>query len=137
MLRNSVGHATRFGLSRCCRDLVPGRIHLLFTRDTASVFGDWLERERIRHALLAARPELDGTLVLDEERPLLRNPFPGGTELMVAKTAAGSRAVWVAGVPHPQTPTVHETSSIAELVQRVLEAFDTRAPRTDGTLQPE
>ena len=46
-----------------------------FTRDLAVAFGDWLEREQIRRALLAERPELEGELLLD---PVLGSLGLGG-----------------------------------------------------------
>lgn len=98
---------------------------MLFTHDMAAAFGDWLERERIRDALVRARPELDGRLMLDEERPLLRIPLPHGAGIVVAKTDGESSAGWVLGIPHPQSPALHETSSLGELVGRVLEVLDT------------
>lgn len=97
-----------------------------FTRDTADAFGDWLERERILQALVAAKPALGGTLVLDDDRPLLRIPRVGGTDVFVAKTADEPRAGWIVGIPDPHSPTLHETSSLGELVGRVLEVLDAR-----------
>lgn len=108
-----------------------------FTSDMADAFGDWLEREQIHLALVAARPELDGTLVLDEDRPLLRIPLPGSTELLVAKIAEEPRSGWIVGVPHPHSPTLHETSSLGELVERVLDALDSRGSQKDGALLRE
>lgn len=100
---------------------------MLFTRDMVAAFGDWLERERIHDALVMARPELDGALVLDEERPLLGIPLPGGAGMVVAKTDEEASNGWVFGIPDPQFPSLHETSSLSELVRRVLEVLDSRA----------
>lgn len=97
---------------------------MLFTRDMTAAFGDWLERERIHDALVTARPALGGMLVLDEERPLLRIPLPGGADIVVAKTDEGPRTGWVLGIPHPQRPALHEPISLGELVGRVLEVLD-------------
>ncbi|ATG51400.1 hypothetical protein CFK38_07575 [Brachybacterium vulturis] len=101
---------------------------MLFTRPMADAFGDWLEREQIHHALVHARPDLEGLLVLDEDRPLLRIPLTDGTTMLVAKTDAEPGAGWVLGVPHPHTPRLHETGTLSELVRRVLEALDVRSP---------
>lgn len=95
-----------------------------FTPDMAVAFGDWLERERIHDALVMARPELGGTLVLDEERPLLRIPLPDGAGMVVAKTDEESSTGWVLGIPDAQSPVLHATSSLNELVGRVLEVLD-------------
>lgn len=108
-----------------------------FTRDMADAFGDWLERERIHQALVAARPALGGILELDEDRPLLRIPRAGGTDVLVAKTADEPRAGWIVGIPDPHSPTLHETSSLGDLVRRVLEVLDARHLREDSTSLPE
>ncbi|WP_394215265.1 hypothetical protein [Brachybacterium vulturis] len=102
---------------------------MLFTRPMVEAFGDWLEREQIHHALVHARPDLAGRLVLDEERPLLRIPLTDGTTVLVAKTDAEPGAGWMLGVPHPHSPTLHETGTLGELVRRVLEVLDVRSPR--------
>lgn len=108
---------------------------MLFTRTMADAFGDWLERERIHDALVGARPELSGRLVLDAVRPLLRVPLDDGTTLFVAKTHAETEAGWVLGVPHPHSPALHETSSLGELVERVLQVLDSRTRGSEGALE--
>ena len=107
---------------------------MLFTRTMADAFGDWLERERIHDALVGARPELSGRLVLEADRPLLRVPLGDGTSMLVAKTHAEAEAGWVLGIPHPHSPTVHGTSSLGELVERVLEVLDSRTRGSEGAL---
>lgn len=110
---------------------------MLFTRDMAAAFGDWLERERIRDALVAARPELVDTLVLDEERPLLRIPLPDGSDIVLAKTEDGPCAGWILGIPHPRRPVLHEPTSFGELVRRALEVLDSWGGHDGRSLQPE
>lgn len=110
---------------------------MLFTRPMADAFGDWLERERIHDALVGARPELSGRLVLDADRPLLRVPLVDGTTMLLAKTHTETEAGWVLGIPHPHSPALHETSGLGELVGRVLEVLDDRSPREGTTLVPE
>lgn len=99
-----------------------------FTPDMAAAFGDWLERERIHDALVMARPELGGKLVLDEERPLLRIPLPDDAGMVVAKseetTDGKPNTRWIVGIPHPHFPVLHATGSLGELVRRVLEVLD-------------
>lgn len=97
-----------------------------FTRDMADAFGDWLERERIRRALVTARPELADSLELDEERPLLRVPLTDGESILIAKTDEEPMAPWVVGIPDRRSPTVHETTSLGEIVRWVLEVFERR-----------
>lgn len=96
---------------------------MLFTRDMADAFGDWLERDQIHRALVSARPQLGDSLVLDEERPLLRILRPRGADVLVAKTAEESAAGWIVGIPDPRSPTLHEPDSLEELVERVLDAL--------------
>lgn len=110
---------------------------MLFTRPMADAFGDWLERERIHDALVDARPELSGRLMLDADRPLLRVPLVDGTTMLVAKTRGEAETAWVLGIPHPHSPTLHETRSLGELVGRVLEVLDDRCPRGETTRVPE
>lgn len=109
---------------------------MLFSRDMAAAFGDWLERERIHDALTHARPELRDRLELDAERPLLRIRTPGGAGILVARTTDGQDLGWVVGVPHPHTPTVHEPRSREELVEHVLEVLDAVGPREGGAPAP-
>ncbi|MDN6303958.1 MAG: hypothetical protein L0J57_13070 [Brachybacterium sp.] len=110
---------------------------MLFTRSMADAFGDWLERERIHDALVGARPELSGRLVLDADRPLLRVPLVDGTIMLVAKTHAETEAGWVLGIPHRHSPTLHETRSLGERVERVLQVLDDRYPHGDAAFVAE
>lgn len=110
---------------------------MLFTRTMADAFGDWLEREQIHDALVGARPELSGRLVLDADRPLLQIPLGDGTRMLVAKTDVERETGWILGIPHPHSPTVHEISGLGELVQRVLEVLDARCPGEDAALISE
>ncbi|ATG54260.1 hypothetical protein CFK41_05335 [Brachybacterium ginsengisoli] len=101
---------------------------MLFTPIMAAAFGDWLEREQIRAALFSARPQLDATLLLDPDRPLLRIPLPGGPTIIVAKLEDGPTSHWIVGIPHPQFPTLQETRTLDELVEQVLAHLDSCAP---------
>lgn len=91
------------------------------SREMAAAFGDWLELERIRRALLAARPALADTLVLDEERPLLRVPRPDGEAVIVARIDEAGAAPWVIGVPGPQSPALIDAHTPDEVISLVLE----------------
>ena len=102
---------------------------MLFTPSMVEVFSDWLEREQIQHALISARPDLDGRIVPHEERPLLRIPRQDGGVVLVAKTADEEGPGWVVGSPHPSTPTLRAPSTVEELVEQVLEAL---APAEGG-----
>ncbi|GAA1486282.1 hypothetical protein [Brachybacterium fresconis] len=96
-----------------------------FTRALADVFGDQLEQDRIRQALVAARPALAGQVHADEERPLLQILRPRGAAVLVAKTSEGpTGAQWVVGVPGTPEPTLHEATSSEEIVRLVLDAVD-------------
>ena len=96
---------------------------MLLTRDMVDAFGDRLELDRIRQALLAARPELAGALVLDEMRPLLRIQGATGTALLVARTGEGSSAGCIVGIPGRSAPVLHDTCSSAEVITLVLNAL--------------
>lgn len=110
---------------------------MLFTRDMADAFGDWLERERIHRALVSARPQLGDSLVLDEERPLLRILRPRAADVLVAKTSEEPAAGWIVGIPDPQSPTLHEPDSLEELVERVLDAVGGDEARSEcGARRP-
>lgn len=97
---------------------------MLFTPDMAVAFGDWLERDRIRQSLVAARPDLADGLRLDEERPLLQIPRPGGGAVLVAKIDEDPTAAWVVGIPGLPAPTLHRAGSLGEIVRRVFEALE-------------
>src|SRR5699024_6586455 len=101
-----------------------GRTAMLFTPSMVEVFGDWLEREQIRGALVSARPELEGRIVPHQDRPLLRVPRQDGGVVLVAKTSDEDDPGWLVGSPHPQSPTLRGASSVEELVAQVLEALE-------------
>lgn len=115
---------------------------MLFTRDMTEAFGDWLEREQIHQALVSARPELGGSLTLDEERPLLRIPRSQGADVLVAKTADDQGADeqgagWIVGIADPQSPIVHEADSLDGVVRRVLDVLGVEDYPTEGGDHPE
>lgn len=95
-----------------------------FTHDMAEAFGDWLELERIRRALLAARPEFDDALVLDVERPLLRIQRPRRSPLLVARAAEDIAGRWIIGIPSTPAPILREASSCEGVVDIVLGAVE-------------
>ena len=95
------------------------------TRDHALAFGDWPERERIRLALLAEHPELEGEMLLDPERPLLRIPRGGSGQVIVARVEeADGEGCWLVGVAGALDPVLHEASSPAEAARLALEALE-------------
>lgn len=96
-----------------------------FTRGLADVFGDQLEQDRIRRALIAARPALAERGHADGERPLLRILRRRGAAVLVAKTSEGpTGAQWVVGVPGTPAPTLHEAGTCEDIVRLVLDAVD-------------
>lgn len=96
-----------------------------FTRALADVFGDQLEQDRIRRALIVARPALAELVHADGERPLLRIPRPRGADVLVAKTSEGpAGSQWVVGVPGAPAPTLHEAGNCEDIVRLVLAAVD-------------
>lgn len=97
---------------------------MLLTPDQVASFGDWLKCDRIRRALVAARPELAERIVLDEARPLLRILRTDGRSVLVARTDEDSPAPWVVGVPGPSGPALLDVSSPEQIVQRVLEGLE-------------
>lgn len=111
---------------------------MLFTPAMASAFGDWLEREQIRDALVNARPELAELVTLDQQRPLLRIALPAGGSVIVARMAAVEPAPWVVGVvgvvglvgaaevAAVSAPALHEVRTADEVTALVL---DLVAPR--------
>src|SRR5699024_6775193 len=96
---------------------------MLFNPSLVEVFSDWLERHEIQHALITARPRLDGRTGPHEERPLLRIPRQDGGVALVAKTSDEEGPGWVVGTAHPSTPTLRAPSTVEELVEQVLEAL--------------
>ncbi len=95
------------------------------TRDHALAFGDWLEREQIRDALLAEHPELEGELLLDVERPLLRIPRGGSGPVIVARVEeADGEGCWLVGVAGALDPVLREAPSPAEAARLALEALE-------------
>lgn len=99
---------------------------MFLTPDQVAAFGDWLERERIRQDLIAARPELAERIELDELRPLLRILRCRGSAVLVARLDDSAPTPWVVGVPGPPA-VVHDVATRAELVRRVLGALDATA----------
>jgi hypothetical protein len=95
-----------------------------FTPDMVAAFGDWLELDRIRRGLLAARPELAHSVEVDTVRPLLRIARATGGEVLVAKTEEPSQAQWVVGVPGVPDPLLHDTGSLDEVVRTVLQTLE-------------
>ena len=96
-----------------------------FTRDLAVAFGDWLEREQIRRALLAERPELEGELLLDPERPLLRVLRGGSGPVIVARVEeADGEGGWLVGVAGSLDPVLREAPSPVEAARLALEALE-------------
>ena len=90
-----------------------------FTRDLAVAFGDWLEREQIRRALLAERPELDGVLHLDPERPLVERGA-----VIVARLDKADGASWLVGVAGAADPVLHEASCPDEAARIALDVLE-------------
>ena len=81
-----------------------------FTQDMTSAFGDWLECDRIRHALIAERPDIASRTTLHPQRPMLRIPRPEG-DVVVVRAGAGGPAVWIVGVAASPDPVLHDASS--------------------------
>lgn len=102
-----------------------------FSRDMTDAFADWLERDRIQRALIAARPGLAHTMVLDEVRPLLRIPSSDGGFIVVAKTFEGAATQWVVGVPARPEPIIHEPGSRDEIVRTVIDQLDGSSGRAN------
>lgn len=103
------------------------------SREMATAFGDWLELDRIRRALLAARPLLVGTLVLDEERPLLRVPRSTGEAVIVARIDEAGATPWVVGVPGDRPPVLLDAGTPDEVVMLVLQALGDPASSETAT----
>ncbi|GAA4523695.1 hypothetical protein GCM10023160_14170 [Brachybacterium paraconglomeratum] len=103
-----------------------------FTPDMAAAFGDWLELDLIRRALVAARPELDGVLTPDARRPLLRIPRPDGGLAVVARMSDAERAPWVVGIAGGSAPMLHEFDSLNDVVALVLHLLDPSALAPGG-----
>lgn len=104
-----------------------------FTHDMAVAFGDWLERDGIRHALVAARPELADLLILDQHRPLLRIPRLTGGSVVVARMAEAEAAPWIVGVTAASAPALHGVDTAAEAVALALELLARPAADPHGT----
>ena len=81
-----------------------------FTQDMTSAFGDWLECDRIRHALVAERPDIASRTTLHPQRPMLRIHLPGG-DVVVARAGDDGPAAWIVGVAASPDPVLHEASS--------------------------
>lgn len=99
-----------------------------FTRDLAVAFSDWLEREQIRRALLAAHPELEGELLLDPERPLLRIPRGGSGDVLLARLDEVDGGSWLVGVAGTPEPVLHEALSPDEAARIALSALEAHEP---------
>ena len=94
-----------------------------FTRDLAVAFGDWLEREQIRRALLEERPELEGALHLDPERPLLSVPRGDTGPVIVVRLHEEDGAAWLVGIAGGDDPVLHEASSPEEAARITLDVL--------------
>ena len=90
---------------------------------SAEALFDRLERDWIQCALLAARPDLEDAMVLEEDRPLIRIPAPRRGSILVAKIDDGAMAQWIVGIPDRPDPSIHEPDSREELVRIVLDAL--------------
>lgn len=99
---------------------------MLLTRDDADAFGDWLALDRLRTALLSARPALDGSLVLDPARPLLRIHGPGDGAVIVARSVEDIDGRWIVGVPGHPSPLLHDVDSEEDAAAAVLDALAQR-----------
>lgn len=90
-----------------------------FTQDMTSAFGDWLECDRIRHALIAERPDIASRTTLHPQRPMLRIHRPEG-DVVVAKAEADGPAAWIVGVAASPDPVLHDASSAETATALVL-----------------
>ena len=99
------------------------------THDTLDAAGTVLQRDRIRQALLAALPQLEGTLVEHEDRPMLTLPHPAGGQIVIAKLRREHLVRWVLMVPASPEPTLHEPSSLEEYPRLIGEALGIGEPR--------
>lgn len=94
-----------------------------FTPDMTSAFGEWLECDRIRRALIRAHPDIAARATLDPHRPMLRIVRAEG-DVVVARTDDGDPAGWIVGIAATPDPVLHEvtsTKSATTLVLRLLE----------------
>ncbi|HJG53407.1 MAG TPA: hypothetical protein K8U89_15280 [Brachybacterium faecium] len=91
-----------------------------FTPALAASFGDWLECDAIRRALLAELPDLAPTVELHPQRPLLRIPRAEGP-VIVARVDEADTMPWVVGVVAAREPTLHEVETAEAAVELVLE----------------
>ena len=90
-----------------------------FTQDMTSAFGDWLECDRIRHALVAERPDIASRTTLHPQRPMLRIHRPEG-DVVVAKAEADGPAAWIVGVAASPDPLLHGASTAESATALVL-----------------
>ncbi|GAP80160.1 hypothetical protein Y09_3018 [Brachybacterium sp. SW0106-09] len=90
-----------------------------FTQDMTSAFGEWLECDRIRHALIAERPDIAARTTLHPQRPMLRIHRPGG-DVVVAKAEVDGSAAWIVGVAAFPDPVLHDASSAESATALVL-----------------
>ena len=91
-----------------------------FTPALAASFGDWLECDAIRRALLVERPDLAPSVELDPQRPLLRIPRTDGP-VIVARVEEADAMPWVVGVVTETEPTLHEVETAEAAVDLLLE----------------
>lgn len=97
---------------------------MLLNLDMADAFVDWLDLTRLQRALITARPGLDGAVILDELRPLLRARRPAGAALLVARTAQEDADRWLVGIPRRPDPVLHQAGTTDEMAQIVLAALE-------------
>lgn len=93
------------------------------SRDAIDAAADVLQRERISQAIISAFPELEGTLVPDDSKPLLKIPYPAGGDVVIAKMTRHRIVRWVVAVPDTPDLTIHEPSSLDDYPRLVGEAL--------------
>lgn len=104
---------------------------MLLTPGMAEAFGDQLECESLRRALVAALPEAAGTVTVDEARPLLRIARASGGALLVARAAEEADGRWLVGIPATPDPILHATATQQGVLEIVLPLL-ARGGRPDG-----
>lgn len=95
-----------------------------FTQDMTSAFGEWLECDRIRRALLEARPDIASRTTLDPQRPMLRIVRAEG-DVVVARAEADGPTAWIVGIAATPEPVLHDVSSAASATALVLTLLGT------------
>ncbi|MGP9538852.1 hypothetical protein ACT3SP_12625 [Brachybacterium sp. AOP43-C2-M15] len=91
-----------------------------FTPGLAVAFGDWLECDRIRRDLVAARPEIAASSQLDPERPLLRIRRPDGVVVVARRGEEGSPA-WLVGSSASPAPVLRAADTPEAAVALALD----------------